>query len=592
MKRQREIKEQCAEGRMIHVVRTYHKRSLFLVLLLILAVFAGLFGRLVYLMIGKADHFGVMAKNIQERERSIKAERGRIFDRNGVELASNKPVSTISVIYSQVRDPEKVIAVLTKELELEESFVRKRVEKKSSIERIKSNVEKELAERIRKYKLQGVMIDEDYKRFYPYDTLASKVIGFTGSDNQGVIGLEVKYDSILQGKSGKIFTLTTAKGVEIENVAEHREEPIPGEDLYLSLDVNLQIYAEQVAKKVREEKKAKSVKVILINPENGEIYAMVNDPEFNLNDPYRLPKEEKNAKKKNDKLNNMWRNACISDTYEPGSTFKIITATAALSEGKVKVEDPFYCPGYKTVEDRRIRCHKTIGHGAETFREGIMNSCNPVFIEIGARTGVDKMYQWYKRLGLMEKTGIDIPGEANSIFHKKEKVGEVELATMSFGQSFQITPLQLLRAVCSVVNGGKKVTPHFGVKVSNRKGTAVRNLSYEEEEAVVSKDTQETMKQLLEAVVAEGGGKNAYIEGYQIGGKTATSEKLPRRSGKYISSFLGFAPAGQPKIMALLLIDEPEGVYYGGTIAAPAVRAIFENALPYLGLEPQVTVQK
>ncbi len=588
MKKQRELKEQCADGRVIHVVRTYHKRSLFFVLVMILVIFFWLFGRLLYLMVGKADHFGVMAKDIQERERSIKAERGRIYDRNGVELASNKPVSTISVIYSQVKEPEKVIAILTKELGMEEAFVRRRVEKKSSIERIKSNVDKEVAERIRKYKLDGVMIDEDYKRFYPYETLASKVIGFTGSDNQGVIGLEVKYDSVLQGENGKILTLTTAKGVEIANVAEHREEPVPGDDLYISLDVNLQIYAEQVAKKVREEKNAKNVKVILINPESGEIYAMVNEPEFNLNEPYQLLEEMKgeSGKSENDKLNNMWRNACISDTYEPGSTFKVITATAALSEGKVKVEDSFYCPGYKTVEDRRIRCHKTIGHGAETFREGIMNSCNPVFIEIGARTGVNDMYKWYKRLGLMEKTGIDIPGEANSIFHKQKAVGEVELATMSFGQSFQITPLQLLRAVCSVVNGGKKITPHFGIKVVSRDGTSVKKLEYEEKNAVVSQETQETMKELLEAVVAEGGGKNAYIEGYRIGGKTATSEKLPRRSGKYISSFLGFAPANHPKIMALLLIDEPEGVYYGGTIAAPAVRSIFENALPYLGIEP------
>jgi stage V sporulation protein D (sporulation-specific penicillin-binding protein) len=588
MKKQRELKEQCADGRVIHAVRTYHKRSLFFVLVMVFVIFLWLFGRLLYLMVGRADHFGVMAKDIQERERSIKAERGRIYDRNGVELASNKPVSTISVIYSQVKEPEKVISVLTKELGMDEAFVRRRVEKKSSIERIKSNVDKELAERIRKYKLDGVMIDEDYKRFYPYETLASKVIGFTGSDNQGVIGLEVKYDSVLQGENGKILTLTTAKGVEIENVAEHREEPVPGDDLYISLDVNLQIYAEQVAKKVREEKNAKNVKVILINPESGEIYAMVNEPEFNLNEPYQLLEELKgeSGKSENDKLNNMWRNACISDTYEPGSTFKVITATAALSEGKVKVDDSFYCPGYKTVEDRRIRCHKTIGHGAETFREGIMNSCNPVFIEIGARTGVSDMYKWYKRLGLMEKTGIDIPGEANSIFHKQKAVGEVELATMSFGQSFQITPLQLLRAVCSVVNGGKKITPHFGIKVVSRDGTSVKQLDYEEEDAVVSQETQDTMKELLEAVVAEGGGKNAYIEGYRIGGKTATSEKLPRRSGKYISSFLGFAPANHPKIMALLLIDEPEGVYYGGTIAAPAVRSIFENALPYLGIEP------
>ena len=506
MKKQRELKEQCADGRVIHAVRTYHKRSLFFVLVMVFVIFLWLFGRLLYLMVGRADHFGVMAKDIQERERSIKAERGRIYDRNGVELASNKPVSTISVIYSQVKEPEKVISVLTKELGMDEAFVRRRVEKKSSIERIKSNVDKELAERIRKYKLDGVMIDEDYKRFYPYETLASKVIGFTGSDNQGVIGLEVKYDSVLQGENGKILTLTTAKGVEIENVAEHREEPVPGDDLYISLDVNLQIYAEQVAKKVREEKNAKNVKVILINPESGEIYAMVNEPEFNLNEPYQLLEELKgeSGKSENDKLNNMWRNACISDTYEPGSTFKVITATAALSEGKVKVDDSFYCPGYKTVEDRRIRCHKTIGHGAETFREGIMNSCNPVFIEIGARTGVSDMYKWYKRLGLMEKTGIDIPGEAGSIFLAENKVGPVELATISFGQRFEITPIQLISAVSAIANGGTSIKPRLVKQIVNSQTKEVTDVPVQKNDQVISKETSEKVLSMMESVVSEG----------------------------------------------------------------------------------------
>lgn len=572
----------------INLMRTFHKRRLLLGMIIIIILACALIIRLWYLMVFQADHFGERAKEVQERERTIKAERGRIFDRNGVELASNKPVSTISVIYSQIKEPEKVIAVLSKELELSEETVRKRVEKKSSIERVKANVEKETADRIRAYKLDGVMVDEDYKRYYPYETLASKVIGFTGSDNQGIIGLEVAYDKVLQGQSGTILTMTTAKGVEINNVAEHRIEPVPGKDLYISLDVNIQKYAEQAAKKVREEKQAKSVKVIIMNPQNGEIYAMVNEPEFNLNEPYTLVEQDASnlsTEEKNTQLNNMWRNACISDTYEPGSTFKIITATAALSEGKVKVSDSFYCPGYKKVEDRTIRCHKTTGHGAESFKEGIMNSCNPVFMEIGARTGVDAMYKWYKNLGLMEKTGIDVPGEANSIMHKKENVGEVELATMSFGQSFQITPLQLLRAVSSLLNGGKLITPHFGVKTVNREGNEINNLEYDEKENVVTTETQETMKMLLEAVVAEGGGKNAYIEGYRIGGKTATSEKLPRSSNKYISSFLGFASVDNPKVMALLLIDEPEGIYYGGTIAAPVVRSIFENILPYLGIE-------
>lgn len=556
-----------------------------------LLVLIFLMGRLVYLMVFQADHFGVLAQEIQERERSIKAERGRIFDRNGVELASNKPVCTISVIYNQVKEPDRVIEILVKELGLERDYVEKRVRKRSSREKIKSNVEKEIADKIRTYDLDGVMVDEDYKRFYPYSSLASKVIGFTGSDNQGIIGLEVAYDKELQGQNGVIYTLTTAKGIEIKNVAERRQEPIPGNDLYTSLDVNIQEYAWQAAKKVREEKHAKNVKVIVLNPQNGEIYAMVNEPEFDANNPYTLIEqkdtEKLSDKEKNDLLNNMWRNACISDTYEPGSTFKIITATAALEEGKVSLSDSFYCPGYKLVEDRTIRCHKTIGHGAESFKEGIMNSCNPVFMEIGERVGVNGMYKWFKNLGLTEKTGIDVPGEANSIMHKKENVGAVELATMSFGQSFQITPLQLIRAVSAVVNGGNLITPHFGVKIENRDKTQIKNLDYDVEQNAISKETSETMKMLLESVVSEGGGNKAYIEGYRIGGKTATSEKLPRSSNKYISSFIGFAPADNPKILAILLIDEPEGIYYGGTIAAPVVRGVFENILPYVGIEQQ-----
>ena len=584
-----QIKEECANGTIVHAMRTYHKRSLFWSFLAVLVLFCTLFGRLAYLMLWQAEHFGTKARDIQERERSIKAERGRIFDRNGVELASNKPVCTISVIHNQIKDKEKVISILTKELGLEEEYVRHRVEKVSSIERVKANVEKEIADKIRAYEMDGVMVDEDYKRYYPYGSLASKVIGFTGGDNQGIIGLEVSYESILKGSNGKILTLTTARGIEIKNVAERREEAIPGKDLYISLDVNIQQYVEQAAKKVREEKQAKSVKIIVMDPATGEIYACVNEPEFDLNHPFDLVENtsvDLTEQEKTEEQNNMWRNGCISDTYEPGSTFKIVTAVAALSEGKVKVSDPFVCSGRYVVEDRGIRCHKTVGHGPESFQEGIMNSCNPVFIQIGLRTGVDKMYELYKKLGLMEKTGVDVPGEANSILHKKEDVGELELATMSFGQSFQITPLQLLRAVSAVVNGGRLVTPHFGVKVEDEKRENIKILSYNEKSCGVTKEVQDTMKQLLEAVVSEGGGKNAYIEGYRIAGKTATSEKLPRGTGKYISSFVGIAPAEQPKVITLILIDEPQGVYYGGTIAAPVVRTIYENILPYLGIEP------
>ncbi len=573
----------------VHVLRTYHRRSIFGGFVGIVLIFSALMCRMAFLMVVQSDHFGEAAKEVQERERSIKAERGRLFDRNGKVIASNKSVCTVSVIHNQIKEPNKVVYVLSHVLKKPEEEIKKRVEKKSSIERIATNVDKKVADLLRSYALEGVMVDEDYKRYYPYDSLASKVIGFTGSDNQGIIGLEVKYDSVLQGKPGKILTLTNARGEEIANVSEQRIEPVAGNDLYLSLDVTIQKYAQQIAEKVRIQKEAKEIKVIILNPQNGEIYAMVNEPEFSLNDPFALPKSytNKTEKEKNQYRNNLWRNGCVSDTYEPGSIFKIITATAALSEGKVKVEDTFFCPGYKIVEDRRIRCHKIAGHGQETFREGIMNSCNPVFMEIAQRTGVDAMYRWYKKLGLFEKTGIDLPGEANSIFHKKDKVGEVELATMAFGQSIQVTPMQLLRAACAIVNGGRLITPHVGVKIVKAKQGIEQNLSYQEKKDVVSQEVSVTMRELLEAVVAEGGGKNAYIEGYRMGGKTATSEKLPRSSKKYISSFMGFAPAQEPQVMAIILIDEPKGLYYGGTIAAPAIREIYENILPYLEI-PQV----
>lgn len=545
-------------------------------------------------MVVASDEYAVKAQELHERERSIKAERGTLYDRNGTIIASNKSVSTISVIHNQITDPELVIKELSSALSISEETVRKRVEKYSSIERIKSNVDKETADYIRNLSLDGVMVDEDYKRFYPYGSLASKVIGFTGSDNQGIIGLEVEYDEYLQGINGTILTLTTAHGLEIEDAAENRIEPVAGNSIYLSLDVNIQMYAEQAAEKVLEAKGANSVSLIVMNPQNGEIYAMANVPEFDLNQPYSfneayLEKYKDTTLTNGEKtaaLNNMWRNPCISDTYEPGSCFKIVTATAALEEGVVKLTDTFYCPGYKVVEDRRIRCHKAGGHGSENFVQGIMNSCNPVFMEIGARVGAEKFYYYFDKLGLSNRTGVDLPGEANSIKHKLENVEAVELATMSFGQSFQITPLQLLRAGSAIVNGGTLVTPHFGVEVVNDEGTVIKDLSYEKVDNAVTKETSETMKMLLEAVVSDGTGKRAYLPGFRIGGKTATSEKLPRGTGKYISSFLGFAPANDPQVMAIVLIDEPEGIYYGGTIAAPVISELFDNILPYLGIEP------
>lgn len=572
--------------------RTYNRRGILFVVVIIILVVVALIGRLAYLMVFRSEYFGQRARELHERERPIKAERGVIYDANGIEIASNKPVSTISVIHSQITDPERVITVLSKELGLSEATVRKKVEKISSIERIKSNVDKSIGDIIREYDLNGVMVDEDYKRYYPFGSLASKVLGFTGSDNQGIIGLEAEYDKYLQGVNGKILTLTTARGTEIDNAAENRQEPISGKSVLSSLDVNIQTYAEQVAKKVYEAKSAKSVRIIVMNPQNGEIMTMVNYPEFDLNDPYTLNYEvsgDVTSEQKTQLLNEMWRNACISDTYEPGSTFKIVTATAALEEGLVKLSDQFYCPGYIKVEDRSIRCHKAGGHGSETFVDGIKNSCNPVFITLGERLGVANTYKYYKQFGLFNKTGVDLPGEANSIMHKQQDVKAVELATMSFGQSFQITPLQLLSAVSAVINGGTRITPHLGVKILDSEGNTFETLKYNTVANTVSKETSETMKSLLEQVVSTGTGKRAYLPGFRIGGKTATSEKLPRGNGKYIASFVGFAPADDPKVLAIVMIDEPQGLYYGGTVAAPVIGELFDNILPYLGIEAKYT---
>ena len=544
-------------------------------------------GRLVYLMVFCSEYYGKKAEDLHERERDIKAARGKIIDATGVVLAANKTVCTISVIHNQIEDPEGVIAALVKELGISEEKARARVEKVSSIERIKSNVDKETGERIRAYGLSGIKVDEDYKRYYPYDTLASKVLGFTGGDNQGIVGLEVRYDEYMQGTNGKILTLTDARGVEIENAGESRLDPVDGNDLHISLDYNIQMYAEQAAGKALEQKQADSVSIIVINPSNGELMAMVNVPEFNLNDPftlnYEIPEGTSEEEKQN-LLNNMWRNQCINDTYEPGSTFKIITTTAALEEGVVSLSDSFFCPGYITVEDRRIHCHKRTGHGSEDFVHGIMNSCNPVFIDVGLRVGPERFYDYFGSLGLLKKTGIDLPGEAATIMHSKENIGLVELATMSFGQSFQITPIQLVTTVSSIINGGKRITPHFGVSVQDREGTVVKEFTYETQEGIVSKETSDKVRYLLGQVVSEGGGKNAKIAGYEIGGKTATSQTLPRSANKYISSFLGFAPVNDPKVMALVIINNPQGIYYGGTIAAPVAREIFEDILPYLNI--------
>lgn len=576
------------------LLKTFQKRSLLLVLFTITIATVLLMGRLFYLMVVSSEHLAKAAQDLHERERIIKAERGKIYDRNGLVLADNKPVCTISVIHSQVRDAEQVISVLCRELELSEEYVRKRVEKVSSIEIIKTNVEKEVADGIRTYELDGVMVDEDYKRYYPYETLASKVLGFTGSDNQGILGLEVTYDNWLQGINGKILTMTTAQGTELKNAAETRVAPIAGNSIHTSLDAVIQSYCEQTANTVLQAKQAKNVSLIIMNPQNGEIYAMVNVPEYDLNHPYELldvylTEEEEilTTERRTELLNRMWRNSCISDTYEPGSAFKIITATAAFEHGALSVNDRFYCPGYKIVADRRIRCHKTTGHGSQSFAEAIQNSCNPSFIEVGARVGAERMYETFERLGLFKKTGIDLPGEAGSIMHSKEKIKEVELATISFGQSFQITPLQLMSAVSTVINGGTGVKPHFVTKITNPVGDTIKTIDGIGETGLISEETSETMKELLEQVVEKGTGHKAYLAGFRIGGKTATSEKLPRSSNKYIASFIGFAPANNPEVIAMVLIDEPEGMYYGGTIAAPVIAEVFEMVLPYLGIDAQ-----
>lgn len=565
--------------------KTFNRKKVMIVFVAVFFIMMFLIGRLVYLMIFCSEYYGNKAENLHERERDIKAARGKLLDANGTVLATNKSVCTISVIHNQMEEPEKVIAMLVKELGISEETARKRVEKVSSIERVKTNVAKETGDAIRAYGLSGVKVDEDYKRYYPYGTLASKVLGFTGADNQGILGLEVKYDEYLQGTNGKILTLTDARGIEIENAGESRLEPVNGYDLCLSLDYNIQMYCEQAAKKVCTKKSADSVSVIVMNPQNGELMAMVNYPEFDLNDPFTLVGdngEAVSAEEKQNLLNKMWRNQCISDTYEPGSTFKIITAAAALEEGVVKLDDAFYCPGYKIVEDRRIRCARTTGHGAETFETGIMNSCNPVFMELGERLGAENFVGYFKQFGLLSKTNIDLPGEAGTIMHKTENIGPVELATISFGQSFQITPIQLVTTVSSIINGGTRVTPHFGVSVQDADGNIVKTFSYETHENICTAETSETMRYLLEKVVSEGTGKNAKIEGFSIGGKTATSQTLPRSDHKYISSFLGFAPADNPQVLVLVVINNPQGIYYGGTIAAPVAKEIFENILPYL----------
>ncbi len=590
--------------------KTFHRKKIVVTFLLCAVMFFGLIGRLVYLMIWQSEYYMEKAADLHERERSIKAARGRILDRNGVVLADNRTVCTVSVIHSQLTNQEEVIDMLCKELDLTEEFVRKRVEKFSAIERIKSNVDKETGDKIRAYDLAGVKVDEDYKRYYPYDSLASKVLGFTGSDNQGIIGLEVVYDEYLEGTEGTILTLTDAKGVELEEGGEGRIEPISGKDLNISMDVNIQTYATQLAKQVMETKQADSVSILVMRVKDGELLAMVNVPEFNLNEPYTLTdtylyremeteteeygeivkkkvkvpatQEEMTDKEYQDRLNQMWRNGTINDTYEPGSTFKIVTAAAGLEEGVVTTHDSFSCPGYVIVEDRKIRCHKVGGHGAEDFVQATMNSCNPAFVTVGLRLGAEKYYDYFKQFGLLGKTGIDLPGEAATIMHKQEAIGAVELATVSFGQSFQITPIQLMTTAASIVNGGTRVTPHFGVQVTDEEGKAVEVFQYEQKENIVSEETSATMRYMLEQVVENGGGINAYIEGYRIGGKTATSQTLPRGSGKYIASFLGFAPADDPEVVALAIINHPKGTYYGGQIAAPVVRQLFENILSYL----------
>ncbi len=595
--------------------KIFHRKKIITLFFLLTLLFVVLFGRLVYLMVWRAEYYEELATKLHERERSIKAARGRILDRNGTVLADNKTVCTISVIYNQLEDKEEVIRILCEELDLTEEYVRKRVEKYSAMERIKSNVEKAVGDRIREYDLPGVKVDEDYKRYYPYGELASKVLGFTGGDNQGIIGLEVVYEDYLQGEPGTILTVTDAKGIEVDKAGERRIEPVAGNDLYISMDRNIQTYATQLAAQAMATKEADSVSIIVMNPQNGEIYAMVSVPEFDLNNPYEIPEEmlaklqnssaaaQENgsdnqsteetqttgsalsAEQKQDILNGIWRNGCINDTYEPGSTFKMVTAAAGLEEGVVTPESTFSCPGFIVVDDRKIRCHKVAGHGAEDFIHATMNSCNPVFITVGLRLGVDNYYRYFEKFGLKKKTGIDLPGEAGTIMHKKEDMGNVELATVSFGQSFQITPIQLLTTASAIVNGGRRITPHFGVKTLDEQGNVVEEFTYPVEEGIISEETSATMRSILEMVVSEGGGKNGKVEGFRVGGKTATSQTLPRGSGRYIASFVGFAPADDPQVIAIAIINNPQGVYYGGQIAAPIIRQLFENILPYLGIK-------
>ncbi len=574
--------------------RTFHKKKIVIVFLACLLMMSVLAGRLVYLMVFESEYYQQLAKDLHERERSIKAARGRIIDRTGTVLADNRTVCTISVIHSQIKDPEAVIRMLCKELEFSEETVRKRVEKVSSIERIKSNVDKEVGDAIRAYRYEGVKVDEDFKRYYPYNELASKVLGFTGSDNQGIIGLEVKYDEYMEGIPGTILTLTDARGVEIENAKEERVESVPGNDLVISLDYNIQSYAQQEALKVMEAKGADYVSILVMNPQNGEIYACVNVPEFNLNDPFTLntgvSTDGMTEQQKQDALNQMWRNQCVNDTYEPGSTFKIFTSSAALMSGTSSMSDHFSCPGFKIVEDRRIRCHKVAGHGDQDFTHAMMNSCNPALMTMGLRMGPEMFYKYFSDYGLLGKTGIDIPGEASTIMHKLDNIGEVELATMTFGQSFQITPVQLATMASSVVNGGRRVTPHFGVAIQDGDGNRLKEFSYEVKEGIVTEEVSEKMRGILEMVVSEGSGNKAHLEGYRIGGKTATSQTLPRSAHKYISSFLGFAPANDPQVLAVCIVHDPQGIYYGGTVCAPVVKNIFANILPYLGIEKDETL--
>lgn len=576
--------------------KTYNRRKTLVVFLCAAVILLGLIGRLIYLMVFDAEYYQQKAESLHERERSIKAARGKIVDRNKRVLATNKTVCTISVIHSQIKNPELVIKTLSRELDMDEVTVQKRVEKISSMEKIKTNVEKKTGDKIRNYNLAGVKVDEDFKRHYPYNQAASKVLGFTGGDNQGIIGLEVKYEDYLKGMNGTILTVTDARGIELEGVAEDRIEPVSGHTLQISMDYNIQAFCEQAAKKTMEEKQADSVSIMLMNPQNGEILAMVNVPEFNLNEPYILNTEVDmdtlTDEELQNQLNQMWRNGCINDTYEPGSTFKIITTSACLEEGVVSLDDTFSCPGYRMVEDRKIRCHKVGGHGMETFVQGIQNSCNPVFIDIGLRLEADRFYDYFRQFGLLNPTNVDLPGEAGTIMHEKEDIGTVELATMAFGQSFQITPIQMATTVSSLINGGRRITPHLGRAILSKEGNVIKKFSYKEKDDIISKETSQTMGMLLESVVSQGSGKNAYIEGYSIGGKTATSQTLPRSANKYISSFIGFAPASNPQVLGMVVIHNPQGVYYGGTIAAPVLRSIYDNVLPYMGIERAEVVKE